>query len=335
MTRPNEHHDGHAPLRIGILGAARIARQFVGGVAGSLTVVVTAVASRDRARAAAFVADLQLPHVCDDYQALLESPHIDAIYNPLPNGLHGVWSIRAMQAGKHVLCEKPLAASAAEARAMYAAARAAGVTLVEAYPYRAQEQTIRLHSLIADGAIGRLRTIHAAFGFPLRDRDDIRLDPVLAGGALMDLGSYPLSLIRYLTGEAPQSLHAVGTMDPSGVDDSALVTLTFGSGVLAQAACSFSTVVHRQALIVGDEGLIETTYANHTTEVAPVLRLRRGSDRRAPVEEIRVAPANGFRAEAESFADAVRGGRWSGITEVESIDVAVMLDAARAQVAYG
>ena len=325
--------DGTRPLRLGVLGAARIARNFIAGVTGSPTVTVTAVASRDPARAAQFAADAQLPQVFESYEALLASPDIDAIYLPLPNGLHGLWSTRACAAGKHVLCEKPLASSAAEARAMYAAARAAGVTLVEAYPYRAQEQTLRLKSLVAAGAIGRLRTIHAAFGFPLRDRADIRLDPSLAGGALMDLGSYPLSLIRYLTGAPPQSLHAVGTMDPAGVDDSALVSLTFADGVLAQAACSFSTVVHRQALIVGDEGVIETTYANHTTEVPPVLRLRRGSDRRAAVEVISVAPANGFRAEAESFAAYVRGEAWSGITEAESIDVAMMLDAARAQVA--
>jgi len=318
---------------MGVLGAARIARNFIAGVAGSPAVSVTAVASRDPARAAEFAAVAHLPRVFDSYEALLASPDIDAIYNPLPNGLHGLWSMRACAAGKHVLCEKPLASSAAEARAMYAAARAAAVTLVEAYPYRAQEQTLRLKSLIADGAIGRLRTIHAAFGFPLRDRSDIRLDPTLAGGALMDLGSYPLSLIRYLAGGPPESLHAVGTMDPSGVDDSALVSLTFPHGVLAQAACSFSTVVHRQALIVGDEGVIETTYANHTTEVPPVLRLRRGSDRHAAVELISVASANGFRAEAESFAAYVRGGAWSGITEEESVDVAMMLDAARAQVA--
>lgn len=320
-------------LRLGILGTARIARNFVAGLAGSTRVVAAAVASRDAERASRFAHETGLPTAFGDYEAMLESSAIDAIYNPLPNGLHGVWSIRAMEHGKHVLCEKPLAASQHEALAMFAAARRYGVHLVEAYPYRSQPQTIMLREMLAAGTIGRLRTVYAAFGFPLTDRSNIRFDPALAGGALMDLGSYPLSLIRLLTGDAPVALQAQGIWDLAGVDRAAIVSLSFASGVLAQAACSFETVIHRQALIAGDDGVIETTYANHTTDVPPVLRIRRGSDRLAPYETVSVPGVNGFRAEAESFAELIVGGRWNGITEQESLDVAAMLDAARAQIA--
>ncbi len=319
-------------LRLGILGTARIARNFVAGLTGSTRVTAVAIASRDTERASHFSRECGVPIAFGSYDAMLESTAIDAVYNPLPNGMHAEWSMRAMECGKHVLCEKPLAASHAEAVSMFAAARRCDVHLVEAYPYRSQPQTLMMQRLIREGAIGRVRTIHASFGFTLTDRGNIRFDPALAGGALMDLGSYPLSLIRMLSGGAPVALHAQGVWDPLGVDRAAIVSLSFADGMLAQAACSFETVIHRQALIAGDHGVIETTYANHTTEIAPVIRIRRGPDRLAPIESIEVPGVNGFRAEAESFADLVQGGAWNGIPEHESLDVASMLDAARAQV---
>ncbi|MCC7055270.1 MAG: Gfo/Idh/MocA family oxidoreductase [Gemmatimonadaceae bacterium] len=324
-----------APLRLGILGAARIARGFVAGVAGSPAVAVTAIASREVARARAFVRDTGTALVVHaSYDALLADDDVDAVYVPLPNGLHGAWSIRAMEAGKHVLCEKPLAATVTEAMAMYDTARACGVRLVEAYPYRSQPQTLRLQELLAEGAIGRVQLVQASFGFPLVDRTDIRFDAELAGGALMDLGSYPLSLIRMISGAAPVAMQALGHWDALDVDRAAIVSLQFADGMLAQAACSFETAVHRQALIAGDAGSIETTFANHSDlGPPPVIRIRRGTGRRDAWEEIEVARMNGFRAEAEAFAGYVRGAEWNGISEAESLDVAAMLDGLRALVA--
>ncbi len=266
-----------SPMRLGILGTARIARNFVAGLAGSARVVAAAIASRDAERASHFARETGVPSAFGSYEAMLESTEIDAVYNPLPNGLHGEWSVRAMECGKHVLCEKPLAASHAEAVTMFATAQRCGVQLVEAYPYRSQPQTLTMQRLISEGAIGRVRTVHAAFGFTLSDRSNIRFDSSLAGGALMDLGSYPLSLIRLLSGGAPVTLQAMGIWDPLGVDRAAIVSLSFAGGMLAQAACSFETVIHRQAVIAGDAGVIETTYANHTTEVAPVSESAVGS----------------------------------------------------------
>ena len=319
-------------LRVGILGAARIARKFVAGVAGSSKVAVVGVAARDRARAAAFALETGLPAVFDSYEALLNSDAVDAVYNPLPNSLHAEWSIRAMDAGKHVLCEKPLAASRAEAARMFAAAKRNGVRLAEAFPYRSQPQTHRLKQLIDEGAIGSVRMIWGTFAFTLTNRQDIRLDPALAGGALMDLGSYPLSLIRMIAGTAPHSIDAIGDCDQHGVDRAALVSLQFGDSLLAHASCSFSAAVHRQAVIAGEDGVIETTYANHTTDIAPVLTLRRGRDRSDTVETITTEAMNGFRAEADDFADFVSGAPWNGIPEHESLDVADMLDQARRMV---
>ncbi len=322
-----------APLRLGILGAARIARNFAAGIAGSHKVVAAAVASREPVRARDFAAATGVPVVHDSYDALLADPDIDAVYNPLPNGLHGAWSIRSLEAGKHVLCEKPLASDADEARRMFDTAARCGLHLVEAFPYRSQPQTLWLQQMLADGAIGTVKTITASFGFFFTSRDDVRLDPVLAGGALMDLGAYPLSLVRMISGTLPVRMQAMGDLDVTGVDRSVIANLQFADGMLAQVACSFDTAVHRQALIAGSDGSIETTYANHSGPDTPaVLRIKRGAGRVDRYEDISVPWVNGFLAEAESFADLVRAGRWNGITAQESIDVMVMLDALRAEV---
>ena len=152
--------------------------------------------------------------------------------NPLPNSLHAEWSIRAANVGKHVLCEKPLATSASEVRAMFEAAARNGVYLAEAYPYRAQPQTLKLRELLKENAIGRLQLIQAAFGFPLSDASNIRLNPALAGGSLMDAGCYPVSLVRTIAGERPNRVHAVARWSESGVDRTLVATIEFASGLL-------------------------------------------------------------------------------------------------------
>src|SRR5208282_5636379 len=180
-------------------------------------------------------------------------PAIHAIYIPLPNNLHAKWSIRAVQAGKHVLCEKPLATCTADAEAVFAAARRHNVYLVEGYPYRAQPQTLKLRELLARGEIGQIQIIQASFGFPLGDdAANIRLDPELGGGALMDAGSYPASLVRMITGERPARVHAIARWGKSGVDRTMVGSMEFANGVLAQITCSFATARHRHAIIIGD-----------------------------------------------------------------------------------
>ncbi|MBO1080672.1 Gfo/Idh/MocA family protein [Roseomonas haemaphysalidis] len=328
-----------APLRIGILGAANIARAFCRGVAGSPLVEVAAVASRTPDKAGAFAAECAIPRAHGSYQALLADPEIEAVYIPLPNHLHAEWAIRAAEAGKHVLCEKPVAIGGAEAQAMFDAARAHGVQLVEAYPYMAQPQTLRLRALIAQGAVGRVQMVSASFGFAfcapdgtvLRDPDDIRLDPARGGGALLDAGTYSMSLIRIATGERPARVHAVGRTGPSGVDLTVAATLCFPSGAIAQLGCSMATAGHRHATITGDLGVIETSYGNHAPQGAATLplRVKRGAANPVPFEELTVPATDGFRAEAESFARMIRLGpqHWSGASEAESVDVALALEA--------
>lgn len=325
-------------LRIGVLGAARIARLFVEAVRPSPKIVITAVASRDIRRATAFANDTAIPRVHPTYDALFADPEIDAVYVPLPNNLHAEWSIRAVHAGKHVLCEKPLAASASEARAMFDAARQNNVYLVEAYPYRAQPQTLKLRELLATGAVGRLQLIQASFGFPLTDAANIRMDLALAGGALMDAGSYPVSLVRTVAGTLPQRVHAMSRWGESGVDITTMATLEYPDGVLAQISCTFASARHRHAFIAGDAGSIATTYFNDTSAAfPPLLEVKRGTGWDAAREVIATASTSGFLAEAEAFHDLVRNGwsHWPGATPAESIDIALTLDALAASARRG
>jgi xylose dehydrogenase (NAD/NADP) len=325
-------------LRIGILGAANIARLFVAGVRDSRKVIMTAIASRDIERAGKFARETGVARVHPTYEALLADPEIDAIYNPLPNNLHAEWSIRAVEAGKHVLCEKPLATSVREARAMFAAAARNGVHLVEAYPYRAQPQTLRLLALLNEKAIGRLQLIQAAFGFPLTDPSNIRMNPALAGGALMDAGCYPVSLVRGIAGERPRRVHAIARWAESGVDLALVASIEFAGGLLAQVSCSFATARHRHAFVAGDTGSIRTTYFNDTSAAfPPVLEVRRGPGWDARQELVETAETNGFLAEADSFHDLVVDGpdRWTGVTPEESIDIALTMDALAASARQG
>jgi D-xylose 1-dehydrogenase (NADP+, D-xylono-1,5-lactone-forming) len=320
----------HGPLNIGILGAANIAKLFIAAVRPSTTVRVGAVAARDVARAKAFAETHSVPVVHASYDALLADPAIDAIYNPLPNNLHAEWSIRAAQAGKHVLCEKPLCLSSREATAMFEAAERHGVYMVEGYPYRCQPQTIALRKLLADKAIGKLQTLHASFGFMLVDKSNIRFDPALGGGALMDAGSYPISFIRMVAGERASRAHAVARWSDVGVDDAMVGTLEHPSGLLAQFSCSFSTARHRRATLVGDDGTINTTYYNDTSDaMPPLVEVTRGVGWDAPRETITSPAMPGFLAEAEAFAALVRKGwtAWPGAMPEESRDIMRTLEA--------
>jgi xylose dehydrogenase (NAD/NADP) len=322
------------PLRIGILSTARIARSFVQAVRPSSRVVVNAVASRTLTSARAFAAQLVVPRYFGSYEELLADADIDAIYNPLPNALHAAWSIKAAHAGKHVLCEKPLAMSGAQARAMFDAARAAGVHLVEGFPYRSQPQTLKLRELLAAGTVGELRLIQASFGFKLADPGDIRWDRALGGGALMDLGTYCVSLIRMAAGRRPRRVIAAavwsGPDAESSVDRTVAATLEFDGGLLAQVTCSFDCALHRQALLVASQGTIQTTFLNHTSAASPgSMSLRVMTDGKPIDSMLHTAEANGFLGEAESFAALIQQGpgAWNGATAQESIDIALTLEA--------
>ena len=325
------------PLRIGILGAANIARQFIEGVKSSHLLKIDAVASRDKTKAEKFSKECGLPHFYSSYEELLANPDIEAVYIPLPNDLHAIWAIKAAEAGKHILCEKPLAVGLAEARSMYAAAKKNNVKLAEAYPYMAQQQTIRMVELLKSDTIGTIQTVSAAFGFgivspdgtPIVDASNIRLLADRAGGGLMDAGTYSVSLVRLVAGIRPERVIATGRFTKTSVDQTVVALLEFPNGVLGQISCSMSSSFHRKAMIVGSNGVIETDYSNHAQADGCLnLHIKRGVPKTINFEVEKINAADGFRLEAESFATWVRTGKgWTGATEQVSLDVAATLEA--------
>lgn len=328
-----------APLKLGILGCANIAKQFLRDIAGSPAVKVEAVASRDATKAAEFAGTFAIPRSFGSYDALLRDPDVEAVYVPLPNSMHAEWAIKAAQAGKHVLCEKPLALNRAEALSMFAAARRHGVMLLESYPYYFQPQTGDMLRLLGDGVIGELRSVVTAFGFTLMTPvGNIRMQKDLGGGALLDAGSYVLSLIRLVMGEAPVRVSAESTVVEAGVDISTFATLVYADGRRAQMSCAMNAANHRRATIAGSKGVIETEFLNHTA-VAPgdnpygylpsQLRVRRGVANNVPFEDIQSPVGSGFRFAAEAFARIVREKDTAEIARMEriSIDIAATLEA--------
>lgn len=228
-------------LRIGILGCARISKAALIDVAPLVPEIeVAAIASRDRARAAAFAETHGLPKAYSDYEALIADPDIQAIYNPLPNGLHAEWTIRALEAGKAVLCEKPLAANAQEARRMAEVARATGGLLVEAFHYRYHPMGIFIADLMRSGRLGRLRVIDAGLEIPgaLVPKDDIRFQRDLAGGAMMDVGAYCVNALRLVIGEEPLVDEAVAQEISPGVDGAMYAKLSFPGGAVGTIEAS-------------------------------------------------------------------------------------------------
>ena len=248
-------------LRIGILGCARIAKPALIDAAREVSrIEVVAVASRDGERSGAFAREHGIPLAFGDYESLIASPEVDAIYNPLPNSLHAEWSIRAMEAGKPVLCEKPLASNAAEARRMADAARALGQPLVEAFHYRYHPLAIFVAETLWSGRLGRLSRIDAGFAVPgaLVPRDDIRFQRSLAGGAMMDVGAYCINLLRLVAGEEPTVEAAKPTVVAPDIDGAMLARVGFPSGAAGSLECSLIAPDFRAWLTVeGERGRLD------------------------------------------------------------------------------
>jgi len=247
-----------AGIRFGVLGAARIAPQaIIKPAAASADASVVAVAARDRAKADAFAKKHEIPHVHDSYAALLADPEIDAVYNPLPNGLHGEWTIAALEAGKHVLCEKPFTSNAEEARKVKAVADAhPDQVVMEAFHYRYHPFAARLQEIVQSGELGTIERVETAMCFPLLKRDDIRWDFGLAGGATMDVGCYTIHCLRLLAGEEPEVVSAEAKLKSPKVDRAMVAEMRFPSGATGSIHCSMwsSSVLKLGARVVGDQG---------------------------------------------------------------------------------
>lgn len=318
-------------LRIGILGCANIARAFTQDVRPTPAGKIVAVASRNADTAAQFASELKIAQHYSSYEALLEAKDIDTIYIPLPNSMHAEWAIKAAQAGKHIICEKPLAISLDEVKAMFSAARTHSVMLLEAFPYYFQPQTRDMLALLHSGAIGEVRGVQANIGFTVMNaQSNIRMKAELGGGALLDAGSYPMSLIRLVMGKAPARVMAHSQWTESGVDMSTMATLLYDDGRSAQLSCAMNVANHRRATIMGTQGTIETEYINHpTAQVPSQLRVRRGIANTVPFEEIISAYGSGFRFCVEAFAKRLAERDFAAIERAAaaSLDNAATLEA--------
>jgi D-xylose 1-dehydrogenase (NADP+, D-xylono-1,5-lactone-forming) len=287
-------------VRWGILSTAKINGHVLAGARASERVDVVAVASRDRARADAYAREHGIPRAHGSYEALLADDDVEAVYVPLPNSLHVGWSIRALEAGKHVLCEKPLTRRAAEAEEAFDAAEHADRFLMEAFMWRHHPQTKRLAELVEEGAVGELRLVRSAFSFPLTEMANVRLRPELDGGSLMDVGCYCVSGSRLLAGE-PQHVEGQQVLAPSGVDVRYAGTLRFAGDVLASFDCAFDLPVRSALEVVGADGSLLLADPWHCRE--PGIELRRDGT----VERIEVEPADSYRLQLENLSDAIRG----------------------------
>jgi predicted dehydrogenase len=269
-------------LRIGILGAARIAPAALAKPASAVSSVsVTAVAARSLDRAQAFATRHGIARAYAGYEELLADPDIDAVYNPLPNGLHGRWTRAALEAGKHVLCEKPFTANAAEAREIAALASASDRVVMEAFHYRYHPLALRAEEIVASGELGTLRRVETALCFPLPKFSDIRYDYGLAGGATMDAGCYAVHMARVFGGETPSVVSASAKLRSPRVDRAMTAELAYPAGHTGRITCSMwsSSVLKISAKVVGSRGslsvvnpLMPQAYHRFTTEIDGVRR---------------------------------------------------------------
>ena len=287
-------------VKWGILSTADINKRLIPGAQESDEVELVAVGSRDLARAQEFGRKWGIPRAYGSYEALLADPDIEAVYIPLPNSMHCEWSIRALEAGKHVLCEKPMSRHRAGVEAAFDASERTGRLLTEAFMYRHNPQTKRLKELVDSGVIGELRLIRSTFSYSLFDAENIRLRTDVEGGSLMDVGCYCVSGSRLLGGE-PEVVTGQQFVGPSGTDWVFAGTMRFADGVLATFDCGTTMPERDELEAVGTEGSLFVDDPWHCLN--PVIELRRGGD----VERIAVEPENSYRLELEDLGAAIRG----------------------------
>src|SRR5205823_12304457 len=287
-------------VKWGILSTADINRKVIPSAHASAKVDLVAVASRDQKRADAYAREWEIPRAYGSYEALLGDPDVEAVYISLPNTMHVEWSIKALEAGKHVLCEKPFTRHPEEVDTAFDAAERTGRLLSEAFMYRHNPQTAKLVELVRDGAIGEPRLIRSAFSYGLYDVENTRLRTDVEGGALMDVGCYNVSGSRLLGGE-PERVWGEAWYGPSGTDWVFNGTLRFPGDVLATFDCATALAERDELEAIGSEGslfLDDPWHCGH-----PVIELRRDGD----VERIELEHEDSYRLELENLSDAIRG----------------------------
>jgi D-xylose 1-dehydrogenase (NADP+, D-xylono-1,5-lactone-forming) len=287
-------------VKWGIISTADINRKVIPGAHASPKVDLVAVASRDQGRAEEYAKTWEIERAYGSYEALLADPEIEAVYISLPNTMHCDWSIKALEAGKHVLCEKPLSRHPDEVEAAFDTADRTGRLLMEAFMYRHNPQTKRAKQLVDEGAIGELRLVRSTFSYSLYDEENIRLNTELEGGSLMDVGCYNVSGSRLFGGE-PERAYGEAWFGGSGTDWVFGGTLRFPGDVIALFDCGTALMERDELEAIGSEGSLFLDDPWHC--VVPVIELRRSGE----TERIELERVDSYRLELENLSDAIRG----------------------------
>jgi predicted dehydrogenase len=315
-------------LNWGLLSTARINRALIPPLRVSKRNRLLAVGSRSQASADAYAREWKIPRVHGSYEALLADPEIDVIYNSLPNHLHAEWTIKAVQAGKHVLCEKPLALSVEEVDAVKAAAQKHGRVVTEAFMYRHHPQTLKVQELVQNGSLGTLKLVRGSFSYMLTRAGDVRLNPEWGGGSIWDVGCYPISYTRTVVGAAPLEVFGWQVTGQTGIDDTFVGQMRFEQDVLAQFDSSFAIPFHVFMEIIGSEGTLNVPNP-YKPGLAEKIYLTRGDK----LETIRIRGQELYIGEVEDMADAILLGKGPRVSLDDSrANVAVicaLLEAAR------
>lgn len=291
-------------LNWGLLSTAHINDAVISPIQNSKRNNLLGVASRDTEKAKEYAKSRAIPRYYGCYQDMLADPEIDVVYNSLPNQLHKEWTIKALDAGKHVLCEKPIALNVAEVDEMIEASRRNNRVLSEAFMYRHHPQTLKTKELVATGAIGTLQFLRGSFTFNLSKEYDVRLDKDLGGGSLWDVGCYPVSFFRTLTGQEPVEVFGHGIPPMDGVDERFYGQLTFPNHVIAQFDSGFRSLFRTHIEIVGSQGNIELRTPFKPGEGAEILLTKNGS-----IEKFTFGYIELYSGEIEDMADAILEGK--------------------------
>lgn len=290
-------------LRWGLISTARINQRLIKSLRSSDRNELVAVASRSAYKAQAYATEWGISLAFGSYQAMLDDPTIDVVYNSLPNSLHAEWSIKALKAGKHVLCEKPLATTLEEVDQMQSAARETGKHLAEAFMYRHHPQTINVKELVDSGILGQIRLVKGEFTFSIRNEEDVRLDPDLGGGSIWDIGCYPISYARFILGDEPKEVFGWQKSGGSGVDEGFVGQMRFAGDIFAQFDSGFRSPYRSRIEIVGNEAsMIIPSPFN------PGLNAEIQIDRGGEIESIAMPQMELYMGELEDMADVILNG---------------------------
>ncbi len=314
------------PIRWGVLSAANIGVKAVApAIRASSNGQLVAVGSRNPQRAAEAYSFAPKVHIYSDYDSVINDPDIDAIYIPLPNGLHGEWTIKALQAGKHVLCEKPLSITAREGKTMMDVARANNMLLMEAFMYRFHPQTLWSIEQVNAGLIGPVRLVRASFSFDIRSKpDDIRLKPELAGGSLMDVGCYLVNFCHAVYAHSPLVVAArIHTTKPAGVDMATNAVLDFGDGCFGLIDCSFELPTRQIVEIVGEAGTITIPVPFTPGNIEAVVFVTKNGQ----MTEQKFERVDQYQLQIEHFDDCILSGQEPMLHLSESLENMATIEA--------